>query len=89
MSATQTTSRTKITPPQLARRWGVASDKIVHFIRTGELRAIDVSTRRGGRPRYLIDERDIEAFEQARSVQPITRPTRRKRSQPQGVVEYF
>jgi hypothetical protein len=86
-----TTKRQKITPPELARRWGVSADKIVYFILAGELRAIDASLRRGERPRYLIDEDDIAAFEAAREVSPPAPvATRRKRSNlPAGFVRHF
>jgi hypothetical protein len=86
-----TTARRKITPPMLAERWGVSSDKIVHFIVTGQLRAIDASLRRGDRPRYLIDEDDITAFEASREVvpqKPVTSHSRR-RSLPNGFVRNF
>jgi hypothetical protein len=70
------TLRTKISPPELAARWGLDSHKILSWIRSGELKAIDVSTRQGGRPRFLIDERDIEAFELRRTVgDPVKRFT--------------
>ena len=80
----------KTTPPKLARRWGVGNDKVIFLIRTGELRAIDCSMKRGERPRYLIDEEDIEAFEQARQVVPDVKPQRRKRpSRPDSFVRNF
>lgn len=61
-------SRQKLTPPELASRWGIGTDKVLSWIRSGELRAIDASTRRGRRPRYLIDEADVVAFELAREA---------------------
>jgi excisionase family DNA binding protein len=63
-------TQTKTTPPQLAKRWGVSADKILSLIRSGELRAIDVSLGKK-RARYLIDERDIEEFEQRRESRPV------------------
>ncbi|MCX7428771.1 MAG: helix-turn-helix domain-containing protein [Planctomycetia bacterium] len=72
-------SRQKFTPPQLADLWGISPDKIVAWIKSGELRAIDAATKRGVRPRFLIDVADVEAFERARSVTPPP-PPRRKRS---------
>jgi hypothetical protein len=80
--------RQKLTPPQLARRWGVSPDKILAWIRSGELRAFNAATNRGGRPRWLIDEADVKAFETLRSAsaQPFTR--RRSRSMDQ-VIEFF
>jgi hypothetical protein len=84
-------AKRKVTPPELARRWGISADKVVHWIVSGELRAIDASTRRDKRPRYLIDEDDIAAFEAARQVTPpAPAPTRRKRSKlPSGFVRHF
>jgi hypothetical protein len=66
--------RTKLTPPDLARRWGVSTTKIVNFIKSGELRAINIAAHRKNRPRYLIDVADIAAFEKSRSVVPDTGP---------------
>ena len=81
---------TKITPPELAKRWGIDPAKVLTWIRAGELRAIDASTRPGGRPRYLIDERDVAAFEERRAVCSSPRPAARKdRRQTAGVTEFF
>ncbi len=84
------TEKRKITPPELARRWGVSPDKITHFILAGELRAIDASLHRGARPRYLIDQDDIAAFEAAREITPPAPvATRRKKSLPAGFIRNF
>ncbi len=79
----------KITPPTLAKQWGISVDKVLTWIHTGELRAIDGSTRRGGRPRYLIDDVDIEAFEQLRAVQPDPKPRRRRKRRADSVIEFY
>jgi hypothetical protein len=82
--------RTKFTPPEVARRWGVDAAKVIAWIRSGELRAIDAATRRGGRPRYLIDAVAIADFEALRAtVPPAPRAVRRRRSRPAEVVEFF
>lgn len=67
--------RQKISPPELARRWGLSPQKILDWIRTGELRAINVSRNRDARkPRFLIDVDAIADFERARAFgDPITR----------------
>jgi predicted site-specific integrase-resolvase len=67
----------KWTPPELAELWGIAPDKVLRWIRSGELRAIDASTRCGRRPRYLIDADDIADFERRRRVVPDERPAPR------------
>ena len=86
-----TASRSKLSPPALAKLWGISADKVVAFIRRGELKAIDISSNRGSpRPRYLIDVVDIEAFELAREVVPPTAKTkRRRRRRDENVKEFF
>jgi excisionase family DNA binding protein len=80
--------RQKITPPEVAARWGVSPDKVLAWIRDGELRAINAATRPGGRPRWLIDLADLAAFEQRRAGG--SSPTvKRRRKRPGNVIEFF
>lgn len=81
--------RTKLTPPELARLWGISPDKVLAWIRGGELRAIDASSRRGGRPRFLIDRADIETFEANRAVTPPPKSPRRRKKVPAEIIEFF
>lgn len=67
MNTTAATKR-KLTPPEIARRFGVDSAKVHAWIRSGELKAIDGATRKGERPRFLVDVDDLRAFEQSRTV---------------------
>ena len=85
------TIRQKLTPPQYAEELGVGADKVISFIKSGELKAIDISSKRGSpRPRYLIDKADIEAFEAARAVvPPPAKARRRRRRRDAAVTEYF
>lgn len=80
---------TKLTPPQLARRWGISPDKVLAWIRAGELRAIDACTKLGGRPRYLIDERDIAEFEGRRSSTRQEPCLRRQQGLQNGITQFF
>ena len=80
-------SKTKRSPPEVARDWGISPEKVIDWIRSGELRAMNAAARPGGRPRYLIDVRDLEAFQLRRSVQPTPRTHRRRA--PPDVIEYF
>jgi len=57
-----------ITPPQLARRWGISPDKVLLWIHNGELPALNVAKRPNGRPRFVISQKSIEVFEARRSV---------------------
>jgi transposase len=70
--------RTKLSPKELAARWGVSLYHVIRLIKSGELRAIDIAATRG-RPRYLIDVADIATFEERRAIQPPPTPTERRR----------
>ncbi len=80
--------REKLTPPELARRWGIKPEKVLAWIRSGELRAINAATQQSGRPRYLIDPDEVEAFEQRRAVVERPAVTRRRRRR-RDVPRYF
>ena len=77
------------TPPAVAQQFGVKPDKVIGWIRSGELKAVDLSTRRGGRPRYRIPPAELERFLAARAVTPPPKQTRRRRATPAGVREFF
>jgi hypothetical protein len=60
--------RRKYTVPELARLWGVSTNKIAGFIRSGQLKATNLASTLSGRPRYAIDIDAVEDFESARQV---------------------
>lgn len=77
-----------LTPPELAKRWGVDADKIRDWILRGELRAFNAATNTTGRPRFRIPSDAIVEFENRRSAyQPPAPPKRR--SKDSGMIEYF
>ena len=79
-----------VSPRQYAESRGVSIDKVHAFIRSGELRAINVADRSARLPRYRIRLADIEAFEAGRANQSPPEPPRRKRKQqPAPVKEYY
>lgn len=80
--------RAKLSPPQIARHLSVGVGKVLGWIRRGELRAVNVAARLGGRPRWRIDLRDLEAFEAARTAAPVPKRTRAKRLGG-SVIEFF
>ena len=78
-----------LTPPELARRYRISPDKVRRWIMSGQLRAVDVSTRPGiGKPRWRIHPTDLLAFENSRTARPPAKTTRRRR-RPADVIEYF
>ena len=63
------TERRKVTPTEVAALWGIGHAKVLSFIRSGELRAINAATPgRNQRPRYLIDVDDLADFERRRET---------------------
>jgi len=79
----------KLTPPQVAKTYGVSPERIIAWIRAGELVAIDVSGRPGvGRPRFRIDPADLVAFDARRAVVTTPKASRRRRKDP-SIVEFF
>ncbi len=79
-----------LTPPQLARQWQVSPDKVIGFIRSGELRAFNVAAKPHGRPRWRISAADAVAFEQRRAaIPPLPTPRRRTRRRDENVIQFF
>lgn len=81
--------RRKLTPAEVAKSWGVSPDKVVRFIRSGELKAIDISQKRDKRPRYRIDPADVEAFEAARQVVSRLPTSQTRRSKRNGDIKVY
>ena len=82
--------RTKLTPPEVASRFGVSSDKVLAWIKSGELRAINAATRSAGRPRYLIDVADLAVFEARRAAAGRSGQQLPRRKNRSGhVIEFF
>lgn len=83
--------RKKLTPPDIAKAWGVSPDKVLAWIRNGELKAINVATKVGlSRPRYKIDPKDLAAFEERRTVRVVERTSRpTRRSFDEGITQFY
>jgi excisionase family DNA binding protein len=80
----------KLTPPQVAERYGISADKVLGWIHSGELRAINVAAKVSGRPRYRIDVADLLVFEQKRAAVPTTLSKGQRRRKPQAdVIAFF
>lgn len=79
------------TPPQVARARSLRVSKVLHWIATGELMAVNHAQNRLGRPRWRISASALEAFDRARSnraVLPIVAPQRSRYRDP-AVQEFF
>ncbi len=77
-----------LTPPEVARRYGIKADRVIAMIRAGVIRAIDVASPGSRRPRFRIHEADLVAFEHRREVRPLSQPNRRRQKN-RDVIEFF
>ncbi len=76
----------------IAESLGIDQSKVLHWIHSGQLAAVDVSERPGGRPRWRISDDAWQAFLAARSNQ--SRPTppeprRRRKRQDASVIQFY
>lgn len=78
-----------LTPPQLAKRWRVKVTKVLGWIRSGELRAINLATKATRKPRWKIRAEDVEAFELLRASNEVQKPSRARRAKLPATKEYF
>jgi hypothetical protein len=83
-------TRNTITAKALADEWCCGLNKVHFFIRSKQLRALNLARDPNGRPRYVIKRDDIEAFERAREVGTSTetqRPRQRRRRKDSEYIE--
>lgn len=81
--------RTAFAVKAVADRYGVAEHTVLGWIKTGELRAVNVGTAPGKKkPRWRITQVALEAFEAARTAVPVLAP-RRKRSRQAELIEFY
>jgi hypothetical protein len=78
------------TPPQVAQARALRISKVLSWIASGELQAINCAERMGGRPRWRISAAALAEFDRARSSRvQITPAVIRKRPHNPDVTEYF
>jgi excisionase family DNA binding protein len=76
-----------LTPPQVARQLSVDASTVIGWIRSGELKGSNIG-KGSQRPRYRIQQSDLEAF--LKSRQPEARTGRKRRTkEPAGEIEFF
>ena len=77
------------TPPQIAKRYAVNPDKVLAWIRSGELTAVNVATSSSGRPRWRITAAALAEIEGRRSSRPAAKPATRRRREPSLACEEY
>ena len=83
-------------PAQVAKLWGISHDKVLEFIKTGELRAFNVASKNSRRPQFKIPSAALREFEEQRSgrepARSVSRPSGRRparKSSASSPREYF
>ena len=81
-----------LTPPEVAQLYRVTPEKVLTWIRSGELDAINVASRGARRPRFRIRPEALREFEAHRRRVckiPPKSPKPRSPKRPAGWVDYF
>jgi hypothetical protein len=73
----------------LAKRYHVNPAKIIGWIRTGELTAVNIASRPGQRPRWIITPEQLAAFESLRCSSVTVKPNPIRRRRDRRITEYF
>lgn len=77
----------QLSTKQVAEQLGIRVASVTALIRSGQLRAADVSLHPGGRPCWKIDPQEIESFLRRRTHSIAPPRKRRRNSQP--AKKYF
>ena len=87
---------TYFNPAQVAEMWGISHDKVLGFIKSGELRAFNVASKNSRRPQFKIPSAALREFEERRSgrdpARSVPRPSGRRPSRKSSASptrEYF
>lgn len=78
-----------LSPPEVAERLRLSPDKILAWIKSGELVAVNTATKLGGRPRYRVSPISLAEFEKRRIAMAMPAPVKQRRRMPGGVIEFF
>lgn len=65
-----------LTPPEVARLLRIRQSKILSWIRSGRLPALNLSE--GQRPRYRVRRVDLDHYLESKAVAPANKPARRR-----------
>lgn len=78
-----------ISPNALSKRLGIRPQKVLGWIARGELTAVNLAERTGGRPRWKILPEALAEFLAARQSSPPPAPAVRRRKRLTGVTQYY
>jgi excisionase family DNA binding protein len=76
-----------MTVREVASRFRVGRDKVRHWIKSGQLRAINTASRKCQKPRYIVLREYLAEFEATRLVAVPSKPPRYRRKA--ALVDYY
>ena len=78
------------TVQDIQKRYGVTVHTVLGWIRSGELKALNVGRRLGAKkPRWRITAESLRIFELLRTVCPSMPQTRRRKRAENSVIEFY
>ena len=72
----------------VAEEMGVSQHTVGVWINSGELAAVNVGRKPGGKPIWRISAEALEEFQASRTKAPAL-PRRRRKRQPEGEVQFY
>jgi excisionase family DNA binding protein len=74
----------------LCERYGVSEHTVLAWLRSGELRCLNVGRRPGAKkPRWRITQEALEAFEALRTPTPPPPKGKRRKKRATGVIKFY
>ena len=83
------TDKIFLTVAEAGELLGVASEKVLRWIASGDLRAVNVAQKITTRARWRIKREDLDSFIASRSTTPRPKSPPRQRRTPDHVTEYY
>lgn len=81
-----------LTPPEIAEQFGVKADTVRDWIRSGDLKAVNVA-KKGQRPIFKVAQTWLDEFVAARMVEAAPKTSRRRKKSPEArdpsFIEYY
>ncbi|MSR55052.1 MAG: DNA-binding protein [Gemmataceae bacterium] len=78
------------TVQDIQKRYGVTVHTVLGWIRSGELKSLNVGRRMGAKkPRWRITQEALDSFELLRTASPSMPQTRRRKRAENSVIEFY
>ncbi len=78
-----------LTPKEIAERFGCNLNKVLFWIKSGQLTAVDIALTQSKKPRWRISVDALADFERVRSTRPpAPPPAPRRRRADASITEY-